>query len=783
VIAFPPGEDLANDRRLAPVRIRAADDEDESGAGEQLDPSRATPSAVAEDLGPSGPVAAVLSGASDMPYEDRASQRDMAASVAELYRTGGVGLFEAGTGVGKSLAYLIPALRWAAAHGDRTVVSTNTINLQEQLVGKDLPLLAAALTDQPVRFALLKGWRNYLCLARLEQARSAGGTLFDAAEERDLAAVAEWARDTDDGSLGDAGAPQPRAEVWDEVAAEPDLCQRQQCPHYDDCFVFRARRRAAQAAIVVVNHHLLMSDLAVRRVQQNWHDVAVLPPYSRLVVDEGHHLEEAAAAHLGSTVTRRGWQRLFARLDRRGGKGLLARLAQALGLSDGLLSAATLDLLRTTVTPAVAAARERGELVFDMLAMILASSSDRQLRLTTEFATHPAWAGGLAVALDDLLRDVDAVDAALELIERRHEADAVEDEGVARILAELRGVARRLASGAATLRLALDPADGGPPTVRWIEVRRSPRDRDPVRDRTHAAPESPAAQNVAVCVVPLDLAPVLREDLFARTDTTIVTSATLAAEGRFEYLASRLGVDAPEFATRTGIFPSPFDYARQALLVVPTDLPAPNTDGERHAAGVVRIIRDVARAADGGVFALFTSHRDVREAAAALRAMPLAATAGGPLELLVHGEDRRDALLRRFKESGRAVLLGTNSFWEGVDVPGWALRALIIARLPFRVPTEPVTAAQCEAIAARGGEPFSDYMLPQASLRLNQGFGRLIRSSTDRGVVVLADPRIVSRSYGRGLLDALPPARRAIGRWLLLRAKIIAFYQTEGMTP
>jgi ATP-dependent DNA helicase DinG len=776
VIAFPPGEDLANDRRPAPARIGVADPEDEAGASGQLDASRATPGSVALDLGPSGPVAAVLSGVSDMPYEDRASQRDMAAAVAELYRTGGVGLFEAGTGVGKSLAYLIPALRWAAAHGDRTVVSTNTINLQEQLVGKDLPLLAAALTDQPVRFALLKGWRNYLCLARLEQARAAGGTLFDAAEERDLAAVAAWAGDTEDGSLGDAGAPQPRPEVWDEVAAEPDLCQRQKCPHYDACFVFRARRAAAQAAIVVVNHHLLMSDLAVRRVQQNWHDVAVLPPYSRLVVDEGHHLEEAAAAHLGSTVTRRGWQRLFARLDRRGGKGLLARLAQALGSADGLLGAATLDLLRTTVTPAVAAARERGDLVFDMLATILASSSDRQLRLTAEFAGHPAWAGGLAVALDDLLRDVDAVDAAMELIERRHEADAVEDEGVARILAELRGVARRLAAGAATLGMALDPAGGGPPAVRWIEVRRSPRDRD----RQPPAPESPAAQNVAVCVVPLNLAPLLREDLFARADTTIVTSATLAAEGRFEYLASRLGVDAPEFATRTGIFPSPFDYARQALLVVPTDLPAPNIDAERHAAGVVRIVRDVARAADGGVFALFTSHRDVREAAAALRAVPLVAMTGGPLELLVHGEDRRDALLRRFRESGRAVLLGTNSFWEGVDVPGSALRALIIARLPFRVPTEPMTAAQCEAIAARGGEPFSDYMLPQASLRLNQGFGRLIRSATDRGVVVLADPRIVSRTYGRGLLDALPPARRAIGRWPLMRAKITAFYQSEG---
>jgi ATP-dependent DNA helicase DinG len=284
VIAFPPGEETPG-LRTAPARFGLEDDAEDSDAAATLDAARATAAAVSEDLGPSGPVAAVLSGA-ETAYEDRASQRDMASAVADLYQTGGVGLFEAGTGVGKSLAYLVPALRWAAAHGDRTVVSTNTINLQEQLVGKDLPLLAAALTDQPVRFALLKGWRNYLCLARLEQARASGGTLFEPAEERELATLADWAQHTDDGSLGDADAPQPRAEVWDEVAAEPDLCQRQQCPHYDACFVFRARRAAAQASIVVVNHHLLMSDLAVRRVQQNWHDVAVLPPYSRLVVDE-----------------------------------------------------------------------------------------------------------------------------------------------------------------------------------------------------------------------------------------------------------------------------------------------------------------------------------------------------------------------------------------------------------------------------------------------------------------------------------------------------------------
>jgi ATP-dependent DNA helicase DinG len=774
VIAFPPDGGVAGGRIDDTSRIEPGGDASDADVAPALDAARAEPDSVADDLGPHGAVALALPEVAHVGYEDRASQRAMAAAVARLYHRGGVGLFEAGTGVGKSLAYLVPALRWAAVHGERTVVSTNTINLQEQLVGKDLPLLAAALTDQSVRFALLKGWRNYLCLSRLEHARSSDGTLFDASEEREVAALADWARRTDDGSLADASAPTPRADVWDEVAAEPDLCLRQQCPHYDACFVFRARRIAAQADIVVVNHHLLMSDLAVRRVQQNWHDAAVIPPYARLIVDEGHHLEEAAAAHLGGTVTRRGWQRLFARLDRRGGKGLLPRLAHMLGTLDDLLAAATMDMLRTTLAPAVAVARDRGELVFDLLATVLATSTAHQLRLNAEFSDHPVWRGGLTIALDDLLRDVDAVDAALGVIEGRHGGDGVGDDGLARVLAELRGVARRLAVGADTLRLALDPEPGGPPTVRWIELRRS------LRDRERAATDAGSgAANVAVCVVPLDLAPILREDLFARLETAVVTSATLAAEGRFEFLASRLGVDAPELTAITGVFPSPFDYARQALLVVPTDLPAPNVDGEGHTAAVLRIIRDLVRASDGGVFALFTSHRDVRSAAAALRLAAATSRGGDPPELLVHGEDRRDALLWRFRESGRALLLGTSSFWEGVDVPGPALRALVIARLPFRVPSEPVTAAQCEAIAARGGDPFASFMLPQASLRLNQGFGRLIRSATDRGVVVLADPRVVSRSYGRGLLDALPPARRAIGRWAALRPQVAAFFHSD----
>ncbi len=249
--------------------------------------ARLDPRAVGDALGAGGPIAAHLA-----MWEDRPSQRAMAERIAKLYNGGGIALFEAGTGVGKSLGYLVPALRWSAANGERTIVSTNTINLQEQLVGKDLPFLRDALGDQPVRFALLKGWRNYLCLQRLEQAVAAPAGMFDDGRRDEIDGLRAWAERTADGSLSDLPVA-PRPEVWDEVAAESDLCGRLKCPHFEKCFLFKARKLAAQADVVVVNHHLLLADLAVRRAQQNWGDAAVLPAYTRLVIDEGHHLEDA----------------------------------------------------------------------------------------------------------------------------------------------------------------------------------------------------------------------------------------------------------------------------------------------------------------------------------------------------------------------------------------------------------------------------------------------------------------------------------------------------------
>lgn len=738
------------------------------------------PTTVDHDLGPEGAIARRM-----RRYEDRPAQRAMAGEIARLYNDGGVGLIEAGTGVGKSMGYLVPALRFAAANGERTIVSTNTINLQEQLVGKDLPFLAQAFEgEQPVRYALLKGWRNYLCLSRLSQARTGGAALFEPGMQEELAQLEAWAERTSDGSVADLPTP-PRGEVWDEVAAEPDLCTRMKCPHFDKCFLFKARREAAQADVIVVNHHLLMSDVAVRRTTQNWEEAAVLPAYKRLVVDEGHHLEDAASAHLGTSVTRRALQRSFGRLDRKG-KGLLAALTARLSEKTDLLSVASLDLVQERMIPSAFGAREKATLLFDLLQAWLENQGQSQLRLTDDFRRDPVWDAGLRAALDDLLGDVELLHQGLRLVRERLESDERRAEQLAPLLGEVRAVARRLQAAGDGLRRALDPPADAEPSVRWVELRGKER-------------------NVVVTSVPLDLAPILREDLFKRVQTAVITSATLATRAQtrggraraprdagiggaaphatlhadlasFDFLASRLGISSDEFKLATAVLPSPFDYARQSLLVVPTDAPAPNADAPAHFMAVVRQTLDLAAACDGGLFVLFTSHRDVRQAADELRARGT----DRRWPLLVHGEDTRDALLARFRESGRAVLLGTASFWEGVDVPGDALRGLVIAKLPFRVPSEPVTAAQCEAIEARGGDAFREYMLPHAALRLKQGFGRLIRTAVDRGVVVIADPRIVTKNYGRELLEGLPPARRLAGRWVDAQGEILAFYRARA---
>ncbi len=739
MIAFP--EQVKEAARAAGV-FRFPSDE-----GAHATPPHLDVDDVSRELGPEGSVAAAMGG-----YEDRPGQRSMAAAITEVFNDGGTALLEAGTGVGKSLAYLIPALRWAALTGEKTLVSTNTINLQEQLVAKDLPFLAQAFAGkQSVRFALMKGWRNYLCLLRMNQAELLGATLFDSSVADEIQSLKEWSARTTDGSLSDLAVP-PSSEAWDEVAAEPDLCIRQKCPHYQQCFMFTARRRAADAHVIVANHHLLMADVAVRRTTNNWDDAAVLPAYTRLVVDEGHHLEEAASAHLGASSSRRSLNRLLARLDKRG-RGLIPTLMARLSSDRGdAFALANLDLVRQRILPALAGAREKGALVFDLIEAALRDSGQQTLRITTEFAFHPVWKRGLNAALTDLLASMKLMEDNFKVVRDRLNSKA-SDTGIYSLIAELQGVSRRMEAMGYALEGALRPEPSGESAVRWIESR---------------GRES----NVAVSWVPLNLAPILRDDLFERVETAVVTSATLAADGSFDFIRKRLGLDSYDTPPVEAIYPSPFDFAKQALFALPDDFPAPGQNDRAHFQAVIEAVTDLCEASDGGVFLLFTSHRDVRMAASELRARGI----HEKYPLLVHGEMSRDHLLTHFRDSGRALLIGTSSYWEGVDVAGSALRGLLIARVPFKVPNEPMTAAHCEAIQEDGGDPFADYMIPHAALRLKQGFGRLIRTRRDRGAIILADPRVITKGYGAEILRGLPPARKIVGPWSEIQRQLKDFY-------
>lgn len=710
------------------------------------------PYEIVAALDEGGPIAGVLG-----QFEDRPTQRDMAAYIADGYNEGGVQLLEAGTGIGKSFAYLVPALAWARANGERTVVSTNTINLQEQLVGKDLPLLRRALADDGYvpTFALLKGWRNYLCLARLGGAVGAQRTLLEPDKVDELTGIAEWAARTADGTLSDLPVA-PSNEVWDEVSAEPDLCTRLKCPQFDQCFLFRARRRAAEADVVIVNHHLLAADLSVRQAQDNWEEAAVLPPYKRLVLDEAHHLEDVAAQHLGVQVTSRGVRRLLGRLERNG-RGLVPSLAHELIAQDDLLSRASLDLLREQVLPALSHARQAADALFARLNDRLADEHGAQLRLDEGFATDAVWPAGLGRELDAVLGAFRSLAGALDVIaDRLGQTD--DTDRSRQLLQETRGVLRRLDAASDGLNRTLRPVAGGPATVRWLE-------------------RSARGQSVALHAVPLDLAPLLRQLLFDRLDTVLLTSATLAAGGEFDFLESRLGLNGDDSPVRVReIFASPFDFPSQCLFGIPTDLPEPREDEAGHGAALARVVTELAWASDGGMFVLFTSHAALRRAAAELRD-----SLGARWPLLVQGEGSRDQLLRRFRDAGNAILLGTDSFWEGVDVPGRALRALVLHKLPFKVPSEPITAARLERLAEQGMDGFSSYLLPHAALKLKQGFGRLIRTRRDAGVVLLLDPRVVTKRYGPLVLGSLPRAERIVGPWARVRTRCEDFFARFGI--
>jgi len=659
-------------------------------------------------------------------YEYRPQQIEMLRRVAQAFNRSDHLLVEAPTGVGKSLAYLVPAVHWATQNGERVVISTNTINLQEQLYHKDLPNLDQVLPFD-FRAAILKGRSHYLCPARLQALRRRGAQSPD--EARFLAKVLVWSLGTRDGDGDDLFLPTAAERgMWWRLSADHEGCEPDRCSHFrhGECYFYRARRAAEASHLVIVNHALLLADVAVQN--------RALPEYRYLIVDEAHHLEDATTNGLSFDVDRNQFYRLMRQVGRVGQNGKVTGL-----LGDVLaqcrkahLPREILDKIEMVVGKiGLAASRSRRQInqfFDDLFNFIIEHRGQRRsrysyrLRLTSGVRVQPAWET-VEIAWDDvripLVAVVDGMERVASALDELHEFQIPDVED---LQVEMLSVARRL--GEATEKLHQMITEPSESLIYWLDL-----DRNDEHLRLHAAP--------------LHVGPLVEENLFGEKESVILTSATLRTAGTFDFLRERLNAwEADELAVG-----SPFDYEQSTLVYLLQDIPEPNERGYQRA--VAQGMEALFRATRGRALALFTSYSQLRATYRMIRA-PLM-QAGITVEAQGQGISRAQ-LLDNFRTGKRQVLLGTRSFWEGVDVPGEALSCLAIAKLPFSVPSDPIFAARSETF----DHPFMDYAIPETILNFLQGFGRLIRTSSDRGVVAIFDKRLISKSYGDLFLESLP---------------------------
>ena len=656
-------------------------------------------------------------------FEPRSSQIEMLHAVAAAFNDDSILAVEAGTGVGKSFAYLLPAVQWAATNDERVVVSTATINLQQQLVDKDIPTVKQLLaTDIPV--VLVKGRGNYLCAKRLSELRDEL-SLFgvdDAQPQRSddvLDTLFEWSRTTPTGSRSELPFVVPD-EVWSDVNSDADHCSDQTCRLREVCFFQRARREAAAARVLVVNHHLLFIDLALRVRGIGFDARAILPPFQRLVFDEAHSIETSATSLFSDSFSVRAVRKHSRRLrHERGGRsaGILQRVRRR-GAEPQAIAAVVHSISATEEAAdalnAIAVDRIT-ELTFrftsaadaDLVASLLDAMRELRSRLI-----------GLTNAIGDLLDDDDG-----------------DDQGP---FQDLKLVLRRL-ERLSTLIESFDDMPNHTDRVFWIEIRRG----------------GGASRTARFVSSPLDISDVMRAAVFDVFDTSVFTSATLTVGGSFGFWSGRIGlVDLPRGCRFLGL-PSPYDYRANSLLAVPVDAPEPG--GSEYQRFLEGFLSQLLSISEGRALVLFTSYEMLRTTSDSVR--DRLAQAG--IATLRQGDDDRARLLARFVEDRSSVLFATESFWQGVDAPGDTLQVVVLCRLPFRVPTDPVLMARTEAIEARGGNAFAELALPDAVMKLRQGFGRLIRRSTDRGVVVVTDVRFVNRAYGALFAASLPDTGRS----------------------
>ena len=734
----------------------------------QMDPER-----ILGLLKPQGYLSNNLKG-----FETREQQSKMMANIIHAYNHSEIALIEAGTGTGKTLAYLLPALAWAVKNNQRSLISTNTITLQEQLLEKDIPALCKALNIQ-VKAVLVKGMNNYLCLRKLGDAQQEA-KLLPPGEAEEVDKITAWKQNTREGSRSDLKF-MPSPGVWERVNAESDTCNGTQCPHYAECFFIKARREASDAQILVANHNLLFADLNLRAETDNYDKTAVLPPYDHIILDEAHNVEDIATEHFGSHVSRLDFLRILSKLasDGRGKASgklpfLKERISSHYYKGDPPREVSSILLRLNTDLPA-----ERQELfrhinsTFEAFTSFMqqlkssavtsdkqsdAASEEKKLRLLPKHAASPFWQDEVVTCTQKLLFQANRYMQAIRSIIKDigtipNEKMQPELEGT---LHDVLAFVNRLEMCCMTLEAFVGSEDYTA-RVRWIESQKLT-----------------FGTNIRLMDAALDIAPPLVNSLFSKFSTIVLCSATLTTNQKFDFVRKRFGL-MPEILKQKvvteHIYDSPFNYPQQAMLVVPTDIPNP-TDPLFTKAAAEKIWLTLL-ASRGNAFILFTSYSMLRTCYEILAER----LAERRFNVLKQGDHNRLVLLNKFKEKDNSVLFGTDSFWEGVDIAGDALRCVIIVKLPFKVPSEPIIEARTESIAAQGGDPFIEYSVPHAIVKFKQGFGRLIRNKSDRGCIVCLDNRLITKNYGKLFLNSLPACQQLFTDTADLHSHLSDFYR------